>query len=130
MKRAAMLLLCWMTFAARAEEAALYPIWGNGLWGLMKVSRDGAEYLTEPRYESHVGGVITAKSLEHRIDFSEGLHPVRVNGQWGYIDERAEWAIRPAWDLAGSFRDGLALVEKDGKLAYIDHAGATVWQEQ
>ena len=27
-------------------------------------------------------------------------------------------------------RDGLALVEKDGKLMYIDHSGAVVWEEQ
>ena len=29
-----------------------------------------------------------------------------------------------------SFRSGLALVEKDGKLMYIDHSGAVVWEER
>ena len=32
--------------------------------------------------------------------------------------------------VISEFRDGLALVEKDGKLAYIDHDGAVVWREE
>ena len=101
----------------------------NGLYGLMRITDDGAEYLTEPRYESYVGGVFDTEDLENQIDFAEGLHPIRMNGLWGYINERAETVIQSAWDAASSFRDGLALVEKDGKLAYIDHAGDVVWQE-
>ena len=102
----------------------------NGLYGLMRITKDGAEYVTEPRYERHIGGVFDTEDLEDQIDFSEGLHPVRMNGLWGYIDESGSFVIEPAWDAASSFRDGLALVEKDGKLAYIDHDGAAVWQEQ
>ncbi|MBR4332511.1 MAG: WG repeat-containing protein [Clostridia bacterium] len=101
----------------------------NGLYGLMKITGDSAEYLTEPRYESHIGGVFDTEDLEYQIDFAEGLHPVRINGLWGYINEQAETVILPVWDKASSFRDGLALVEKDGKLVYIDHAGIVVWQE-
>lgn len=33
-------------------------------------------------------------------------------------------------DGAASFHDGLVLVEKDGKLCYIDHDGVIVWQEK
>lgn len=102
----------------------------NGLYGLMIITDDGAEYLTEPRYESHVGGVFDTENLENQIDFAEGLHPVRMNGLWGYINEQAETVIQAVWDKASSFREGLALVEKDGKLAYIDHAGDVVWQEK
>ena len=29
-----------------------------------------------------------------------------------------------------SFSNGQALVEKDGKLMYIDHSGAVVWEER
>ena len=107
-------------------------IWykGNGLYGLMRITKDGAEYVTEPRYERHVGGVFDTEDLEDQIDFAEGLHPVRVDGLWGFIDETGAMMIQPAWDKASSFRDGLALVEKDGKLAYIDHDGAAVWREE
>ena len=66
----------------------------NGLYGLMRITDDGAEYLTEPRYESHVGGVFDTENLENQIDFAEGLHPVRMNGLWGYINEQAETVIQ------------------------------------
>ena len=99
----------------------------NGLFGLMRITKDGAEYVTEPRYESHIGGVF---DTEDQIDFAEGLHPVRMFGLWGYIDETGSIIIQPAWDAASSFRDGLALVEKNEKLSYIDRDGAVVWQEE
>ena len=47
----------------------------------------------------------------------------------GFIDESAQWIIPPQYDSAAGFRDGLALVEKDGKLLYIDHNGTVVWEE-
>ena len=95
-------------------------------YGLLRIADEQAEYLTEPIFESHAGSVLTERNREN---FSEGLHPVQMDGLWGYINERAETVIQPVWDKASSFRDGLALVEKDGKLAYIDHAGAVVWHE-
>ena len=95
-------------------------------YGLIRIADGRAEYLTEPVFESHAGSVLPERNREL---FLEGLHPVQMDGLWGYINERAETVIQPAWDKASSFRDGLALVEKDGKLAYIDHAGTVVWQE-
>ena len=64
------------------------------------------------------------------MEFIECLHPVMQRGLWGYIDENAQWVIPPQYDSAASFSDGLALVEKDGKLMYIDHSGAVVWEER
>ena len=29
-----------------------------------------------------------------------------------------------------SYQNGLAQIEKDGKLMYIDHSGAVVWEEK
>ena len=54
---------------------------------------------------------------------------MKQNGLWGYIDEQAQWVIPAQYDSADNFRDGLALVEKDGKLMYIDRSGAVVWEE-
>ena len=62
--------------------------------------------------------------------FAEGMQAVCQNGLWGYINEQAEWVIPPQYDSADGFRDGLALVEQDGKLRYIDHDGAVVWEER
>ncbi len=62
--------------------------------------------------------------------FADGMQAVCRNTLWGYIDEQAEWVVPPQYDSADSFRDGLALVEKGGKMMYIDHGGTVVWEEQ
>ena len=62
-------------------------------------------------------------------DFAEGIEAVCRNALWGYIDERGQWVIPPQFDMAAGFRDGLAQVEKNGKLKYIDPSGAVVWEE-
>lgn len=100
-------------------------------YGLLRIADGRAEYLTEPIYEDNVGFSLAADDI-FRIapNFAEGLQPVRRHGLWGYINEKAEWVIRPAWHEAADFRNGLALVQKDGRLAYIDHEGVVVWREK
>ena len=62
--------------------------------------------------------------------FEKGLQAMlNAEGRMGYLDTRGREAIAFAWDKAYRFRHGLALVEKDGRMAYIDHDGAIVWQE-
>ena len=46
------------------------------------------------------------------------------------VDNTGCWVIPPQYSRADNFCDGLALVEKDGKLMYIDHSGAVVWEEE
>ena len=92
-------------------------------YGLIRLSAQGGEYLTEPVFDcipSHREGI---------LEFSEGVLAVSRDGLWGYIDEAAEWVIPPQFDSADNFRDGLALVEKGGKLGYIDIDGMVVWEE-
>ena len=62
--------------------------------------------------------------------FAESVQAVCRNTLWGYINEQAQWVIPPQYDSADGFRDGLALVEQDGKLSYINHDGTVVWEEQ
>ncbi len=97
---------------------------------LMRITDDGVESLTETVFEDEGCYILVADLWDDIPDFSEGLHPVKQNGLWGYINEQAEWVIPPQYDSAASFRDSLALVEKDGKLMYIDHGGAVVWEER
>ncbi len=82
------------------------------------------EILTRPVFE------VSENDL-HR-EFSEGVFPITDagTGRKGFIDERGQWAIAPVWDRADDFYHGLALVGKDGKLAYIDHTGTVVWEER
>ena len=63
--------------------------------------------------------------------FSHGLQPVGDGlGHWGYMNRQGEITIACQYASAEQFRDGLALVEKDGKLMYIDPNGAVVWKEK
>ncbi len=51
------------------------------------------------------------------------LHPVAVNGRYGYIDHAGKLAITPQFDAAGEFAENLAPVEMNGKWGYIDRSG-------
>ena len=125
-------LLWYATWGVEKEET------GNGHWqykrvnqryGLMRIADGQVTHLTEPVFEGHSGKRIYDPYDIMEENFSESVHPVKQNGLWGYIDENAQWVIPPQYDKAASFSDGLALVEKGGKLMYIDHSGAVVWEE-
>jgi WG containing repeat len=66
---------------------------------------------------------------------SDGLSLVSVDRdqpgrKFGYVDRKGQWAIKPIWDDAEPFHEGLAYVGnwKDGKAAYIDHKGRAIWE--
>jgi hypothetical protein len=50
--------------------------------------------------------------------------------KFGYVDRKGKWAIKPIWDDAQPFHEGLAYVGnwKDGKAAYIDLKGRSIWE--
>lgn len=57
-------------------------------------------------------------------DFSEGLAPFRQQfSKWGYIDVSAKVAIKPRFDWAGGFSNGIAPVLLDSKCAHVDRTG-------
>ncbi|MBR1959350.1 MAG: WG repeat-containing protein, partial [Bacteroidales bacterium] len=47
---------------------------------------------------------------------------MRQSGGWAY-------PLVPAYDRAEPFHNGLAMVEKNGKLGYVDYDGVVIWQE-
>lgn len=49
-----------------------------------------------------------------------------MGNAWGYIDTRGRLAIQPHFSSAGSFVDGLALVETGAYWSYIDYHGSVV----
>lgn len=59
--------------------------------------------------------------------FSEGLASVRTyQNKFGYIDRAGGMIIRPQFDYASAFSEGLASVEIDKRWGYIDNAGKMV----
>lgn len=102
---------------------------GEEAYTLMKIENGQAVCLSDTEYED-VDDYFAPCQEDAEDGFLDGLHPVKLGGQWGYIDRQGKMVIPPQWDHADAFCHGLALVEKDGKLAYINLAGETVWREE
>ena len=62
--------------------------------------------------------------------FHEGLAVVRLNGQYGFVDQQGNVVIRLKYDMAVGFSEGLAAVRlgdyKTGKYGFIDTTGKVV----
>jgi len=98
----------------------------NHRYGLMKIHESQAIVLTEPLYEK-INYWNSWHEMKHPLE--SGWLPVKMDGLWGYMNEQAEMIIPPQWEEADIFRQGLARVEKNGKMAYINLQGDIIWQE-
>jgi len=58
----------------------------------------------------HSGNIITTLKGDSVGGFSEGLSPIHIKENWGFIDEKGNIAIDPQYSLAGSFSEDLACV--------------------
>ena len=58
------------------------------------------------------------------------MAPVKAGATWGFIKPDGTYVLKPAFDAAKPFRDGLAQVEIEKRMAYIDHTGKIVWRER
>lgn len=59
--------------------------------------------------------------------FEEGLLMVKLEDEtYGYINKKGEMVIKPQYDVAYGFSEGLALVKKDDTSLIIDKKGETV----
>jgi len=71
------------------------------------------------------------------LEFSEDLAPADdapvwngsqwVNSKKGYVDKRGEWVIKPQFDSAEMFQDGIAEVTSDGARGWIEKSGKFLW---
>jgi len=55
-----------------------------------------------------------------------GKRPALVPGKWGYIDHGGAFVVKPQYDGALSFAEGLAAVKIGSQWGYIDHSGVLV----
>ncbi len=62
------------------------------------------------------------------IEFAEGLIPIAENDKWGFADKDAKWVIKPIFDGAHSFSEGMAGVKdaKSRKWGFTDKKGKLV----
>jgi hypothetical protein len=76
------------------------------------------------------------KNISKKPNNSENLFPVSENDKWGYVNEQGEMVIKPQFEMASEFKNGLAAVvaiDKVGyknKYGYIDKSGTMVVEPQ
>lgn len=60
----------------------------------------------------------------------EPLFPIRENGRYGYMNQKGEVVIRPRYEKAYDFKDGIAHVRISGShYAFLDTKGNTIWED-
>ena len=104
---------------------------GTARYQLMKIENSQVTPVTEPIYEE-VGYSCSPDSVicnDETLLADEPI-PVCMNGKCGFIDANGSIVIPLKYDAVMHFYGDLAMVEKDGKLAHIDHDGNTVWEEK
>ena len=121
---------CFWVHSWMVNRESSYPRKENDAYELMRITDGQAVKLTETAFESIADGIADAACEQIDESFAEGMQAVCLNGLWGYIDENGQTVIPFQWEGACNFYHGLALVEKNGKLSYIDHDGVIVWQEK
>jgi hypothetical protein len=71
-------------------------------------------------------------SFEKAEDFREHFAQVRIDGKWGFVNQKGQMAIKPVFYEAGPFSSGLSEVtlSPTGKHGFIDTLGNFVIQPQ
>ena len=135
------------------ERVTTYSYCINGKWGY--VDRDGkwlkpVEYETALDFQGSLArvrikgkwGAINSKFevvVEPRYDFIERLFEVsgrtlfavgQDHAAYGFIGEKGEISIKPAFDEVGEFHNGLVRIRKDKYWGYANRAGEIVIQPQ
>jgi hypothetical protein len=68
----------------------------------------------------------TTSGAVAQIPDSSARFPVYLNKKYGYIDEQGQLIIKPRFDWAMSFSEGLAAVVENSQMKYIDVSGKVV----
>ncbi len=68
----------------------------------------------------------TVKTAAKTTSASSVLYPIRVNDKYGYIDINGKIKIKPKFQDAFAFSEGLACVKSNGLFGYIDNKGKVI----
>jgi len=101
---------------AKPFQEGLAPVKLNGLWGAIKYTGE----IKIPIIHKQEGDVCP-------LQFSEGLGIIyNKKGKMGYINTEGDIEIKPKFDFAGWFFEGMAVIESGGKLGFINKKGNIV----
>lgn len=103
--------------------------------GLAKVVKDGKTY-----YIDHTGrtAIPTLSGIQNSESFFDGLAAVRVmvksggksTVKSGFINTKGQWAIKPIYESAYSFSEGITEVVLNGQIGFIDKKGNWIIKPQ
>ena len=107
---------CWWSGVSADQAHSTSPLFAytdNGEWGYIKQSGEVA---------------IEAQYADAHSRFAEGLAAVAPREdasplKYGYIHRNGQWAIRPEFDYASVFKNGLAVVSMMNKWGLINKDG-------
>ncbi len=68
----------------------------------------------------------TTKREKNLFPDNSGLYPIIQDSLFGYINTKGEVVIKPQFEKAAQFSEGLAYFEKDGKYGFINTKGEVV----
>ncbi len=81
------------------------------------------------------GEIAIAARFEQAVGFFDARAMVAVTTKkggsvWGYVDRKGEYVVRPVYESAHPFREGLAAVQRDGLWGFIDPQGGVIVEPQ
>jgi hypothetical protein len=111
-----------------------YVLWGFLGRKLGHIDRSG-KLLNKNLYK------INERNLQQPWRVAEGMAGIQIDGKWGFIDKTGEIIIKPQFDDARQFSEGLACVNfgatrnkegilVGGKWGYIDKSGSIIIELQ
>ena len=108
------------------EEWGQPRVFHEGIAGVLIWGKNGAR--NTAGFIDRSGSVIfSSADVDERTYFSEGLMPLRNHeGRWGFVDKSFQWVIRPKYEWAAEFSEGLAAIESDRKYGYVDKNGTEI----
>lgn len=114
---------------ARIEDlvrpnAERFPYRQDGLWGFIdSQGKVAIEAKFDELWPYYYRRAPFDRNDYEEVYFSEGKAPVREGNQWGYIDARGRWVIRPQFTAASHFMQGHALVALHKRVFFINDQG-------
>jgi hypothetical protein len=126
----------WIGLTNDGKIVATFPEKYANFYAQTKSSEDITDFLLMILTYGNKESVIENESAEVKHNDSKNLFPVSQNGKWGYVNEKGEIVIKPKFEMASDFKDGLAsvvVIDKVGyknKYGFIDKSGKMVVEPQ
>ena len=97
---------------------------GRNDWGY--VTKEGETFF-HPAFHRSFGPLSEGLVVAQGTSTSDAANGKLTSRGLGYVDSRGSWVLKPQFSHAQPFRGGLAFVQTEGEMAYIDKSGRVIW---